>query len=207
MQSKFIIGGIAAGMLAAPATGLLATTAAQAATPGCASAVETHNGETANWCASQEDVSENLMLAAPNKAAAYAQLVAKPTSASNKSEDFQAYPPTLGSGIKIFQFTPNGNATNLCAAINNKGTKLVLKVCSVTKLSEQFQTGSTGADGGVAWDSLANGKAWTIPGGVAYARIVLATDAGQPSQSFTWTQSIVGDGARAIVGRVPTAAK
>jgi hypothetical protein len=40
----------------------------------------------------------------------------------------------------------------------------------------------------VAWDSVLTGQAITIPGGVAFSRLVLGPDAGSANQSFTYEQ-------------------
>ena len=188
---RVLIGIAAAGALAAGPAAIAVSTAAPAGadTTACAAAVTTHNGVTANWCASQENVAHGLMLAAPNKAVAYAQLVAKPASSTNASEDFQAFPPTATSApVKVFEYSPRGVGSGLCLALNNKHTKLVLKDCNQATAGQQFQPGGTGADGGNTWDSLLTGQAITIPGGAAFARMTLTPDSTLPTQTFTYKQ-------------------
>jgi hypothetical protein len=181
--ATFAVSALAAG----PA--VLAASSASADTTACAAAVTTHNGVTANWCASQENVSHGLMLAAPNKAVAYAQLTAKPASSTNASEDFQVFPPTATAApVKVFEFSPRGVGSGLCAALNNKHTKLVLKTCNQASLGQQFEPGGTGADGGNTWDSLLTGQAITIPGGAAFARLTLTPDNTASNQTFTYKQ-------------------
>lgn len=170
----------------------LAAQPAGAATTACASAVTTHNGVTNNWCGSQENVSHHLMIAAPNKAVAFAQVTAKPASTTNASEDFQWFPPSLPNvGIKVAEFSPHGIGSGLCLAVNNSHTKVVLKNCNTASLGQQWEPGSTGTDGGNAWDSMAGGLAITIPGGAAFSRLVLGSDAGASNQTFTFTQSMI----------------
>jgi hypothetical protein len=180
-----------AAALAAPfaLAATLFTGTANADTTACAAAVTTHNGVTANWCASQKNVTHSLEIAAPNKVAAYAQLVAKPASTTNASEDFQVFPPTATAApVKVFEFSPRGVGSGLCAALNNKHTKLVLKNCNASSLGQQFQPGGTGADGGNTWDSLLTGQAITIPGGAAFARLTLTPDSTLSNQTFTYVQ-------------------
>jgi hypothetical protein len=185
MVTTFAVSALAAG----PAAVIASAAPAGADTTACAAAVTTHNGVTANWCASQENVSHGLMLAAPNKAVAYAQLTAKPASSTNASEDFQVFPPTATAApVKVFEFSPRGVGSGLCAALNNKHTKLVLKNCNQTSLGQQFQPGGTGADGGNTWDSLLTGQAITIPGGAAFARLTLTPDSTLSTQTFTYKQ-------------------
>jgi hypothetical protein len=178
-------------VLAVPAalSAALFTGTAQADTTACAAAVTTHNGVTANWCASQKNVTHSLEIAAPNKVAAFAQLVAKPASTTNPAEDFQWFPPTATSApVKVAEFSPRGVGSGLCMAVNNKHTKVVLKSCNFASLSQQWQPGGTGADGGNTWDSLAGGLAVTIPGGAAFSRLTLTPDGTGSNQTFTFTQ-------------------
>jgi hypothetical protein len=176
--------------LAATLAGTLATTAANAAdTSQCAAAVNApHGNPPAQWCAGQELVTLGLGLAAPNKAVAYAQLLVKPWTTTNGNEDFAVYPPAPGQApTKVFEFAPKGVLSGLCAALNNKHTKVVLKTCNVTSKGQQFQPGSTSADGGNSWDSLLTGQAMTASGG-AFSGVVLSGDAGTTHQGFTYQQ-------------------
>lgn len=187
---RAVIAAAAAAALAVPAAGaVLSSAPAQADTTACAAAVTTHNGVTANWCASQKNVTHGLEIAAPNKAVAFAQLTAKPASTTNASEDFQWFPPTATSApVKVAEFSPHGVGSGLCMAVNNLRTKVVLKPCNPSSPGQQWIPGGTGTDGGNTWDSMAGGKAVTIPGGAAFSRLVLGADSAASNQTFTFVQ-------------------
>jgi hypothetical protein len=185
LAAAFALTGLAAVFSTAPAG---ASDTAQ-----CAATVSApHGNAPAQWCSGQEDVTLALGLAATNKAAAYAPVTVKPWTTTNGSEDFavyRAFPSDPSNAqVKIFEYAPRGVMSGLCAAVSNSHARLVFKNCNPANKGQQFQPGSAGADGGVAWDSLLTGQAITIPGGAAFSHLVLGPDAGSVSQSFTYQQ-------------------
>jgi hypothetical protein len=162
---------------------------ASADTAECAAAVYTHNGVTANYCASQQLVPFKLELAVPNKVAAYAQLTFKPTSTSNPAEDFEFYHPAAASGnLKLFEYAPRGNPSGLCAALSNNHHALVLKACNPGSAGQLWQATGPDPSGAYTWDSAVTGQAITDATGAAYARAVLEPDTDSTGQAFTFTQ-------------------
>jgi hypothetical protein len=159
---------------------------ALADTPECAASVQTHNGVTGNYCASQEIVSDGIELAVPNKATAYARLTFKPTSTANPAEDFEFYNPAVhGDNQKIFEWAPRGVPSGLCAAVSNSGALLVLKPCKPGSAGQQWDANGPDPSGGYEWTSEANGRAISDPNGAPYTRAVLVTVGGS---SFTYVQ-------------------
>lgn len=179
---------IAAAAVPAAISAAMFMPSAGAATTACVSAVTTHNGVTGNWCGSQENMTHHLMIAAPNKVAAFAQLVAKPASSSNSSEDFQWFPPAAGAApVKVAELSQHGVGSGLCMAVNNKRTKVVFKTCKPSSLGQQWTPGGTGTDGGNTWDSVLTGQAINIPGGAAFSRLTLTPDNTASNQTFSFT--------------------
>lgn len=89
---------------------------AGADTPECASSVQTHNGITANYCASQAIAAAGVELAVPNKARAYSRLTFKVTSTTNRQEDFEFFNPAVHpDNQKIMEWAPGGSPSGLCA--------------------------------------------------------------------------------------------
>lgn len=175
------------------ALGLVVSGTSQAATEQCAAAVTAPGQNSAGqYCSSQEIVSLGLMLAAPNKAAAYSQLEVKAASDTNATEDFSAYQPGTpvpDGQTKVFEYSPRGVLSGLCAAVSNSGKRLVLKPCN-QRASEQFTPGSQGTNDAVAWDDAA-GNAITTFGNAAYGKLYLSPDSGAAGQMFTWTNSVI----------------
>lgn len=161
---------------------------AAADTSECAAAVYTHNGVTANYCASQELTKLNLELAVTNKPVAYSQLTFKVTSTTNSAQDFEFYHPAAASGnLKLIEYAPRGNPSGLCAAQSNNGVRLVLKVCNAASAGQLFQATGPDPSGLFTWDA-ANGRAITNPTGAAYARAALDPDTDSAGQAFAFTQ-------------------
>lgn len=182
--------GVALGIAAGVIAGLgIHTGRASADTAECASAVYTHNGVTANYCASQQIVPLKLELAVPNKAVAYAQLTFKATSTSNPAEDFEMYHPAAAAGnLKLFEYAPRGNPSGLCAALSNNHHNVVLKRCNVNSAGQLWQANGPDPAGAFTWDSAVTGQAITNATGAAYARATMGPDTDSAGQAFTFTQ-------------------
>lgn len=159
---------------------------AGADTADCASSVQTHNGITANYCASQAIAAAGLELSVPNKAGAFARLTFKRTSTGNPQQDFEYFnPPAHPDNQKIVEYAPHGDPTNLCMAVSNSGRLPVLKPCNLTAAAQQWVFEGPDPSGGYAIVSEANGKAVSDPTGAAFARAVLVSVGGS---SFTYVQ-------------------
>jgi hypothetical protein len=159
---------------------------ARADTADCASSVQTHNGVTAGYCASQAIVSAGVELAVPNKAAAYSRLTFKVTSVSNPQQDFEFFNPAVhGDNQKIIEYAPRGNPSGLCVALSNSGTLPVLKPCRDSSAAQQWVANGPDPAGGFEWASEANGRAISDPNGAPYTRAVLISVGGS---SFTYVQ-------------------
>jgi hypothetical protein len=191
LRRRLSAAAVAAAALFAPLAVFLAsgTPASAADTPQCAAAVTApHGNAPAQWCSGQEDVTLALGIAATNKVAAYQPATVKPWATTNGSEDFAVYrSDPANSQIKTFEFAPHGVMSNLCFAVNNKRTAIVFKTCNPANHGQQFQPGSSSADGGNSWDSVLTGQAITIPGG-AFSHLILSNDAGGVNQGFTFQQ-------------------
>lgn len=160
--------------------------AAGADTSECASSVQTHNGITANYCASQAIAAAGVELAVPNKARAYSRLTFKVTSTTNRQEDFEFFNPAVHpDNQKIMEWAPGGNPSGLCVALSNSGTLPVLKACKGSSAAQQWVANGPDPAGGFQWASEANGRAISDPTGAPYARAALVLTGGS---SFTYVQ-------------------
>lgn len=162
---------------------------AGADTSECASSVQTHNGITANYCASQDIAAAGVELAVPNKARAYSRVTFKVTSTTNRQEDFEWFNPSgpHADNQKLAEWAPGGNPSGLYLSVSNSGTVLVLKHLQAGGNAAGQQWVANGPDpaGGFQWASEANGRAISDPTGAPYARAVLVLTGGS---SFTYVQ-------------------
>jgi hypothetical protein len=166
--------------------GFIGAEAAGADTADCASSVQTHNGITGNYCASQEIVADGVELAVPNHAGAYSRLTFKITSTSNPQQDFEFYnPATHPDNQKVIEYAPRGVPSGWCVALSNSGTLPVLKACKASSAGQQWEANGPDPSGGYEWASEANGRAISDPTGAPYARAVLVSVGGS---SFTYVQ-------------------
>jgi hypothetical protein len=169
--------------------GFVAMEAAGADTADCASSVQTHNGVTGNYCASQEIVAAGLELSVPNHAGAYSRLTFKVTSTTNRQEDFEWFNPSgpHADNQKLAEWAPGGNPSGLYLTVSNNGKLLVLKPLQAggNAAGQQWEADGPDPSGGYEWASEANGRAISDPTGAAYARAVLVSVGGS---SFTYVQ-------------------
>lgn len=155
-------------------------------TTDCASSVQTHNGVTANYCASQEIAAAGLELSVPNKAGQYARVTFKAVSTSNPQQDFEFFNPAIhGDNQKVIEYAPRGVPSGLCAAVSNSGQLLVLKQCRDSSPGQQWIANGPDPAGAFTWTSEFNGKAISDPNGAAYTRAVLVSAGGS---AFTYVQ-------------------
>jgi hypothetical protein len=117
---------------------------------------------------------------------AYSALTFKVHSTVNASEDFYVF---ASSSYYAIEWAPDGNTSNLCVSVTNKGSGVVLKTCAKT-LQQTFKSiGGTGTTPH-SWQSLANGFAVTDPNnGPAYTRAVMEPDGSSAGQVFTFINS------------------
>jgi hypothetical protein len=177
--------------LGAPVAAVALSAPASADTAACAESVTTHNGTTANWCASQEIPSLGLEVAVPNKGGvAYSRLTVK-AAGENKQTDFQYFPPatpTAGNG-KTWAYSPRGVNSGLCMDVSNSGTLPVLKQCVTNKVSQQWDAEQIGSGDTYEWVNEATGTALTLPaGGGQYTRLILSNPVGATGQGYAFTQ-------------------
>lgn len=181
----------AAGVILAPVGAVaLSSGSAQADTVACAEASTTHNGVTANWCASQLIPSLNLEVATPNKVPQFSRITYK-VAGENKQTDWQFFPPavpTAGNG-KIWAWSPRGVNSNLCLDISNSHTLPVLKTCANAKVSQHWDAVQIGSGSTFEWVNEATGTAITLPaGGGQYTRAILAPPTGAVGQGLAFKQ-------------------
>jgi hypothetical protein len=165
--------------------GVVQSNSAGAATRACTEAVTTHNGVTANWCASQDLTGSSplLQLATTNKVGVYSRLTLK-VAGENKQTDFQFYPVVAGGSAKKFNWSPRGAASNLCMDVSNNRTVPVLKFCVANKLSQQWDAIQIGDTNSFDWVNAATGTALTAPVHAQYERLIMGNGSG-----FTFDQS------------------
>jgi hypothetical protein len=167
----------AAGLVAAAALAMSAP--AGAATRACTESSTTHNGVTANWCASQDLTGSVplLQLSTTNKAGLYSPLTLK-LAGENKQTDFQFFPVVAGGSAKVFEWSPRGVASDLCMDVSNNHAKPELKTCSAPKLSQRWDAVQIGDTNGFNWVNEATGTALTAPSAVQYVRLTLGNGSG-----------------------------
>lgn len=158
---------------------VLSTSPASAATRACVEASTTHNGVTANWCASQDLTGSVplLQLSTTNKSGVYSRLTLK-VAGQNKQTDFQFFPLTVGGGAKVFESSPRGVASGLCMDVSNNHAVPVLKICSSAKISQRWDAVQIGDTNSFNWVNEATGTALTAPASAQYVRLTMGAGSG-----------------------------
>lgn len=137
----------------------LAATVASASTPGCT------NGVYSGYCATQTDSEASpLSLDVYGQHAAYNnKIIGYQNSATDPATDFFIFkygPSTVNA--KVYEYAPDGVASNLCISEPSKNDGLVLRNCNGSPW--QLWTAGTGSGTAVTWVNQETGDIMTFHG-------------------------------------------
>ncbi len=147
-----------------------------ASTPGCT------NGVYTGYCGTQTNhaslpLSWNVR---GNVAAVNAQIIGWPNSDFNRGLDFFQF-SYAGGTPKIFEYAPNGIASNLCVSQPLPNAGLVLRVCNGSPW-QRFV--AKAAPSGFTWTNVATGRVVTSGGRGVQLRGVPAPATPGPNQEW-----------------------